>query len=395
MTEPIEPVAPIAPTAPAEQATERIGRYRLVSEIGRGAMGIVYRGEDEALGRDVAIKTILASMDAEEQAGYLARFRQEAKALGGLNHPNIITVYEFGDEAGVAYLAMEYLEGRELRDLIAKKQVDVATAVEIAAEVAEGLAFAHARGIVHRDVKPGNVMVMARNRVKIMDFGIARVRKSDVKTSTGLLLGSPKYMAPEQVIGRPVDNRSDIFSLGVVLYEMINGAPPFNADDIPAIMYQVCNNKPPPPSARNLGVTRSLDLIVARAMEKEPEARYQDAAAMAADLRACLPEIASGAMPGEPVASMVSLEELGSPAPSTAPAAAPAGLAGLHLATRIDSAAALARLAEPRGEDRRLLAPSMGPTPFLRRWLTDGPLLAALAINALAVAAAWYIAYLS
>jgi eukaryotic-like serine/threonine-protein kinase len=378
----------------AEQAGERIGRYRLVSEIGRGAMGIVYRGEDEALGRSVAIKTILASMDAEEQAGYLARFRQEAKALGGLNHPNIITVYEFGDEGGVAYLAMEYLEGRELRDMIAKKQLDLTTIVEIAAQVAEGLAFAHARGIVHRDVKPGNVMVVGGNRVKIMDFGIARVRKSDVKTNTGLLLGSPKYMAPEQVIGRPVDNRSDIFSLGVVLYEMIAGSPPFHADDIAAIMYQVCNNKPPPPSARNLGVPRALDLIVARAMEKEPEARYQDAAAMAADLRACLPEIASGAMPGEPVATAAAVDEtLAAAAP--APAPAPAGIAGLHLATRFDSAAALARLAEPRGEDRRLMAPATGPTPIVRRWLGDGSLMAALAMIAAAAAVAWYVAYLS
>jgi serine/threonine-protein kinase len=377
---------------PAQRAAERIGRYRLHREIGRGAMGIVYLGEDEALGRSVAIKTILASMDAEEQAGYLARFRQEAKALGGLNHPNIITVYEFGDEGGVAYLAMEYLAGRELRDMISKKQLDLVSAVEIAAQVAEGLAFAHSHGIVHRDVKPGNVMVIAGNRAKIMDFGIARVRKSDVKTHTGLLLGSPKYMAPEQVMGRPVDSRSDIFSLGVVLYEMLAGSPPFNADEIPAIMYHVCNTKPPPPSANNLGVTRALDLIVARAMEKEPEARYQDAAMMAADLRACMAELASGTPRSdtEPPAMVESFDSL-----AVVAAPAPAGVAGLHLSTRFDSAAALARLAEPRGEDRRLMSPSMGPAPILRRWLTDGPLMAALALNAAAAAAAWYVAYLS
>ena len=390
MTETTEPLQPGG--QPAEQPGERIGRYRLVSEIGRGAMGIVYLGQDEGLGRGVAIKTILASMDAEEQAGYLARFRQEAKALGGLNHPNIITVYEFGDEGGVAYLAMEYLEGRELRDMIAKKQLDLVTAVEIAAQVAEGLAFAHSRGIVHRDVKPGNVMVLQGNRVKIMDFGIARVRKSDVKTHTGLLLGSPKYMAPEQVMGRPVDSRSDIFSLGVVLYEMLSGSPPFNAEEIPAIMYHVCNTKPPPPSATNLGVTRALDLIVARAMEKEPEARYQDAAAMAVDLRACMAELESGTAAGDASAAAM-------PDPVAAAAAvaapAPAGIAGLHLAARFDSAAALARLAEPRGEDRRLMAPVSGPTPILRRWFTDGPLMAALAMIAVAAAGAWYVAYLS
>jgi len=367
-----------------QQPTERIGRYRLVSEIGRGAMGIVYRGEDEALGRSVAIKTILASMEADEQAGYLARFRQEAKALGGLNHPNIITVYEFGDESGVAYLAMEYLEGRELRDLIATRQLDLTTAVDIAAQIAEGLAFAHARGVVHRDVKPGNVMVVEGGRAKIMDFGIARVRVSDVKTHTGLLLGSPKYMSPEQVMGNPVDHRSDIFSLGVVLHEMLTGAPPFAGDDIPALMYQVSTATPAPPSTKNLGVTRTLDLIVARALEKQPETRYQDASAMAADLRACMPELANyapGGM-GEPAGPAV-------PVP-VAPAA-PTGVAGLHVSNRFDSAAALQRLAEPRGDDRRLMAPVTGPTPLLRRWFLDGPLMAALLLVAAAAAGAWYI----
>jgi serine/threonine-protein kinase len=372
-----------------EQTLERIGRYRIVSEIGRGAMGIVYRGEDEALGRSAAIKTILASMDSEEQAGYLARFRQEARALGGLNHPSIITVYEFGDEGGVAYLAMEYLDGRELREMIARKQLDLHTAVDIAAQVAEGLAFAHARGIVHRDVKPGNVMVVEGNRAKIMDFGIARVRISDVKTQTGLLLGSPKYMSPEHVFGRPVDNRSDIFSLGIVLHEMLTGVPPFTADNAPALMYQVCNAQPMPPSAMNLGVTRTLDRIVARALEKEPEARYQDAGAMGADLRACMPELASG-MPGE-----ASAVEAPVATPASLAAPTPAAIAGLHVSTRFDSAAALLRLTEPRGEDRRLMSPAAGPAPIVRRLLLDGPWMAALAMIAVAAAVAWYIAFRS
>jgi serine/threonine protein kinase len=373
-----------------EQPSKHIGRYRMLSEIGRGAMGIVYRGEDEALGRSVAIKTILASMESEEQVGYLARFRQEAKALGGLNHPNIITVYEFGDEGGVAYLAMEFLEGRELRELIATRYLDLTTAVDIAAQIAEGLAFAHARGVVHRDVKPGNVMVVEGNRAKIMDFGIARVRTSDVKTQTGTLLGSPKYMSPEQVLGRPVDHRSDIFSLGVVLHEMLTGAPPFMADDIPALMYQVCNAKPAPPSAKNIGVTRTLDLIVARALEKEPEARYQDAGAMAADLRACMPELANGVPGGIGEATVPITALAGATAPARA--ATPAGIAGLHVSKRFDSAAALLRLSEPRGKDRRLMSPVAGPAPILRRWLHDGPLMIALALIAAATAAALYIA---
>jgi len=370
-----------------QPSSERIGRYRVITEIGRGAMGIVYKGEDEALGRSVAIKTILASMDTTEQAGYLARFKQEAKALGGLNHPSIITVFEFGDERGVAYLAMEYLEGHEVRDLIAQRKLDLASAVDIAAQVCDGLAFAHGRGVVHRDIKPGNVMVIEGNRAKIMDFGIARVRSSDLKTQTGLMLGSPRYMSPEQVLGRPVDHRSDIFSLGLVLYEMIAGVAPFGGNDIHQIMYQICNGQAAPPSAANPAVTRSLDIIVARALEKDAAARYQDAAAMAADLRACLPELAGagvapavaapGALPGEGtiVAATVVMP-----------------IAGMHVLARFDPEAALKRLSEPRGEDRRLMSPSMEPLPLIQRWLADGALMAAFAVIAVAVAAAAYVA---
>jgi len=374
-------------TSPGQVSEERIGRYRIVSEIGRGAMGIVYRGEDEALGRSVAIKTIIASMDSIEQAGYLARFKQEAKALGGLNHPSIITVFEFGDERGVAYLAMEYLQGHEVRDLIDTRKLDLAAAVDIAAQVAEGLAFAHSRGVVHRDIKPGNVMVIEGNRAKIMDFGIARVRTSDLKTQTGLMLGSPRYMSPEQVLGRPVDHRSDIFSLGLVLYEMIAGVHPFSGNDVHQIMYQVCNGQAPPPSAANPAVTRSLDIIVARALEKEVAARYQDAAAMAADLRACVPELAgAGPAPAIPQAGAA----VGEGTIATATVVMP--ITGMHVLTRFDPDAALRRLTEPKGEDRRRMSPSMEPPPLLQRWLSDGPLMAAAVLVAAAVVAAGYIA---
>ena len=374
-------------TSPGHVSEERIGRYRIVSEIGRGAMGIVYRGEDEALGRSVAIKTIIASMDSIEQAGYLARFKQEAKALGGLNHPSIITVFEFGDERGVAYLAMEYLQGHEVRDLIDTRKLDLAAAVDIAAQVAEGLAFAHSRGVVHRDIKPGNVMVIEGNRAKIMDFGIARVRTSDLKTQTGLMLGSPRYMSPEQVLGRPVDHRSDIFSLGLVLYEMIAGVHPFSGNDVHQIMYQVCNGQAPPPSAANPAVTRSLDIIVARALEKEVAARYQDAAAMAADLRACLPELAgAGPAPAIPQAGAA----VGEGTIATATVVMP--ITGMHVLMRFDPEAALKRLSEPRGEDRRLMSPSMEPLPLIQRWLSDGPLMVAAVLVAAAVVAAGYIA---
>jgi serine/threonine protein kinase len=370
-----------------EKPTEYIGRYRVVSEIGRGAMGIVYLGVDEGLGRKAAIKTILASIDAVEQAGYLQRFRQEAKALGALNHPSITTVYEFGDEKGVAYLVMEYLEGKELRALIDSRGLDLASAVEVAAQVADGLAFAHSRGIVHRDVKPGNVMVVAGNRAKIMDFGIARVRTSDVKTRTGMMVGSPKYMSPEQILGREVDHRADIFSLGLVLHEVLAGQPPFDAPDVHAVMYQICNGRSAPPSAANPAVTRALDIIVARALEKDLEARYQDAGTMAADLRACLPELAgAGPAPAAAPAPMP-LE----PASIVGSATVAMPIAGLHLSGRFDSGAGLKRLIEPRGEDRRRMSPIVEPRPLLLRWLSDGTLMAATLLIASAAAAAWYI----
>ena len=375
-----------SPGVPA--AEERIGRYRVVAEIGRGAMGIVYRGEDEALGRSVAIKTILASMDSIEQAGYLARFKQEAKVLGGLSHPSIITVFDFGDERGVAYLAMEFLQGKEVRDLISERKLDLAAAVDIAAQVADGLAFAHGRGVVHRDIKPGNVMVVEGNRAKIMDFGIARVRSSDLKTQTGLMLGSPRYMSPEQVLGRPVDHRSDIFSLGLVLYEMIAGVHPFSGNDVHQIMYQVCNGQAAPPSSANPAVTRALDMIVARALEKDVAARYQDAAAMAVDLRACLPELAgAGPAPATPASGA-------KPGESTIAATIVMPIAGMHVLTRFDCDAALKRLAEPKGEDRRRMAPINEPPPLMQRWLSDGALMAATVLVVGAAIAAAYVATL-
>ncbi|MCL4798732.1 MAG: serine/threonine protein kinase [Burkholderiales bacterium] len=340
-------------------ATEagRIGRYRILGELGRGAMGIVYEAIDDVLDRPVAIKTINMSGDLAERADHEARFMQEARAAGGLNHPNVITVYDVGREQDVLYMAMELLDGEELRDLLGRGRLALATAVELAAQIADGLAFAHERGIVHRDVKPSNIMVMRGNRAKIMDFGIARVRTSDVKTQTGLRLGSPRYMAPEQVLGQPVDLRADIFALGVVLYEMLTGVPPFGGDEVQAIMYQVTTFEPPAPSRLNPAVPTMLDLVVARALAKDPARRYQGAEELAADLRA-------------------SLQAGARATPAAAPAPAPAATAAtavvdrsaftqtmplprrdagaetgprLPLARRFDSSAALRALAEATG----------------------------------------------
>ena len=266
----------------------QLGRYKILGELGRGAMGVVYRGEDPLLNRTVAIKTIILSSDAQERAEYEARFYQEARAAGGLNHPHLITIYDIGREGDTAYMAMELLEGVELRELMKRGRVALPLALEIASQVADGLAFAHQHGVVHRDIKPANVMVIRGRHAKIMDFGIARVRVSDIQTQAGAVLGSPKYMSPEQVTGQRADHRSDIFSLGIVIHELVCGSPPFSASTVPALMHSITIVTPPPPSAVDRSLPGMLDLIVAKALEKEPDARYQDAAQIAADLRACL-----------------------------------------------------------------------------------------------------------
>ena len=274
-----------------------IGRYRILGELGRGAMGIVYEAADDLLGRPVAIKTINMSADLAERADHEARFLQEAKAAGGLSHPNVVTVYDVGREKDLLYMAMELLDGEELRDVLARGNLPLATAVDIAAQVAEGLAFAHERGVVHRDIKPSNIMVMRAWTVKIMDFGIARIRTSDIKTQTGLRLGSPRYMAPEQLLGQGVDRRADIFALGVVLYEMLAGIAPFGGDDVQEVMFRVASFDPPAPSRINPAVPTVLDLIVARAIAKDPARRYQDAQELAGDLRAAKPAAAEAKSP--------------------------------------------------------------------------------------------------
>ncbi len=263
-----------------------LGRYELVGEIGQGAMGTVYKARDPILDRTVAIKTINLTLANEDIAEYEARFYQEAKAAGQLSHPNIVIVFDVGRAERLAYMAMEYLEGRELRSfLMARTPIPIAKALDIAAQVADGLQFAHEHEVVHRDVKPANIMVLNDGAVKITDFGIARLRDNDVKTMTGMILGSPKYMSPEQVSGKRADSQSDIFSLGVVLYEMVTGASPFVADNVHGVMYQTMNFNPPSPRTLNRELPEIVNLIVAKALAKSVENRYQHAREMAADLR--------------------------------------------------------------------------------------------------------------
>jgi eukaryotic-like serine/threonine-protein kinase len=288
-----------------EQA--QLGRYVIESEIGRGAMGVVFKATDSVLQRPVAVKTVNMTLEKDHADKYEARFYQEARAAGGLNHPNIVTVYDAGKAGDVVYMAMEYIQGVELRSLFVEGQaMGVPQALSIAAQVAEGLGYAHQAGVVHRDIKPANIMVVADGPVKITDFGIARMRSAADLTQTGVMLGSPKYMSPEQVIGKRADHRSDIFSLGVILYEMLTGAAPFNGENVTALMYQIVNFAPPAPSSVNPQVPEMLDFIVAKMLAKPLEERYQDAREVGRDLRECERGLAA------PMTSTLS----GRPAPS-------------------------------------------------------------------------------
>jgi serine/threonine-protein kinase len=353
----------------SEAELKQLGRYRLVAELGRGAMGIVYQAEDPLLNRTVAIKSIILMDDPAVRAEYEARFFQEAKAAGGLNHPNLITIHDVGREGDIAYMAMELLQGTDLRELMARGRLPLPLALEIMAQAADGLTHAHEHGVVHRDIKPSNIMIVRGQIAKIMDFGIARVRASDVKTQTGALLGSPRYMSPEQVTGQPADRRSDIFSLGVVLHELAAGAPPFAAPTVTQLMHQIATATPRPPSATNPALPAMLDLIVAKALEKQPGARYQSAAELAKDLRACLADLAGreGARPAADEA-MVAIDAQPAPAAGldveldrtrnearkegeSATSAIIATLSGqgpsLSLSRRFDSTEAFLRLAGP------------------------------------------------
>jgi serine/threonine-protein kinase len=266
-----------------------LGRYEITETLGRGAMGVVYKAHDPLIERIVAIKTVAcAGLSEKEAEEFEQRFFREAKSAGRLNHPNIVTIHDVGRSNELAYIAMEFLSGQSLRALLnAGTPLSFERIIEIVSAVADGLAFAHAQGIVHRDIKPANIMVLENGVVKIADFGIAQLPGGSL-TMTGAVLGSPKYMSPEQVAGQKADGRADVFSLGTVLYEMLTGLSPFSNDNLHATMYQVVNKLPPAPSTCSPGLPKEFDAIVARAMAKDPADRYQDAAEMATDLRRML-----------------------------------------------------------------------------------------------------------
>ena len=264
---------------------QQLGRYQIVDKLGEGAMGVVYRAFDPMLERVMAIKTIRLDLAPAEHEDFEQRFFREARSAARLNHPAITTIFDAGRVDNVAYIAMELLEGQDLRHLIVKDgRPDPDRIAAIIARVAEGLDYAHEHGVVHRDIKPGNIMLLKNGQVKIADFGIARLQTSS-HTMTQMVIGTPKYMSPEQILGKAVDGRSDIFSLGVVLYQLLTATTPFEGDTVTTVMYKVLHEPAPRPSTLAPNLPSGFEYILARALAKNPDDRYQRAAEMAADLR--------------------------------------------------------------------------------------------------------------
>ncbi len=275
-----------------------LGRYAVIGEMGRGAMGIVYKGLDTKINRTVAIKTLrLTNFDGDALGETKARFFREAESAGLLTHPNIVTIYDCGEEHDLAYIAMEYMDGDDLDDYTKKDRLlPLRECLSIVSQVADALDYAHDRGIVHRDIKPANIMrIEASMEVKVTDFGIARLTSSS-RTKTGLVLGTPSYMSPEQIAGKKVDGRSDIFSLGVVLFEMLTGQKPFNGEDMTSLMYHIAGENHPSARRINPKIPPVVEKIIDKALEKDPEKRYQKAGQMGRHLKkvvARIDEIAS------------------------------------------------------------------------------------------------------
>ena len=262
---------------------QAIGKYRILSRIGQGAMGEVFKAHDPLLNRMVAVKTISSSLGTEHELR--RRFLREAQSAARLNHPNIITVYDFGEEEGQIYMAMELLEGSDLKDLISSHGLtDLDQKLDIMEQICEGLAFAHSMEVVHRDLKPGNVHVHHGGQVKIMDFGLARLGASEM-TRTGMVMGTPHYMSPEQVRGEKADARSDVFALGAMFYELLAGRKAFDGDSMHTVLFQVLQEEPEP--LRNwVDLSPILAEVVEKALQKDASARFHDASQMLAGLRA-------------------------------------------------------------------------------------------------------------
>ena len=266
-----------------------LGKYAVEGELGRGAMGIVYRGHDPDLDREVALKTFRKdTLDKSESAELLERFKREAKAGGRLQHPNIVSIYDYGEANDVAYIAMEIIQGQELKELFDQNQrFAPKDAVRLMGQLLDALEYAHRHGVVHRDIKPANLILMPDGTLKITDFGIARLESSTL-TQAGTVLGTPTYMSPEQFMGQTVDGRSDLFSAGVILYQFLTGEKPFAGSSITTIMHKVLKEEPLKPSELNVQVPPAFDAVVKKALAKRPDDRFQSAAEFRAALMAAV-----------------------------------------------------------------------------------------------------------
>ena len=318
-------------TPPAD--LKRLGRYDIVSVLGKGAMGVVYAGMDPRLHRKVAIKTILkSSLDEDTAREYTMRFDREAQAVARLNHPNIVQVYDFGAEGEVAYIVMEFIQGKELKDFFdASERFDIKEAVHIMGELCEALHFAHEAGIIHRDIKPANVMIDSKGRVKLADFGVARItdadRSASEKTQAGAIVGTPAYMSPEQIEGGEIDRRTDIFSAGIILYQFLTGEKPFTGTSTWTIAKKILQDEPVMPSRLNTNISPLFDAIISKALAKNMNARYQNARDLGADLKNALEGKATTDDSDKTIVGSLAFD---ASLPPAAIAATPAGASGSH-----------------------------------------------------------------
>ena len=318
-------------TPPAD--LKRLGRYDIEAVLGKGAMGVVYAGMDPRLHRKVAIKTILkSSLDEDTAKEYTMRFDREAQAVARLNHPNIVQVYDFGAEGEVAYIVMEFIQGKELKDFFdANERFDIKEAVHIMGELCEALHFAHEAGIIHRDIKPANVMIDNKGRVKLADFGVARItdadRSASEKTQAGAIVGTPAYMSPEQIEGGEIDRRTDIFSAGIILYQFLTGEKPFTGTSTWTIAKKILQDEPVMPSRLNTNISPLFDAIIKKALAKNMNARYQNARDLGGDLKNALEGKATTEDSDKTIVGSLKFD---ASLPPAAIAATPAGASGSH-----------------------------------------------------------------
>jgi eukaryotic-like serine/threonine-protein kinase len=342
------------------ETVTKAGRYEIVGELGRGAMGIVYKAVDPVIGRTVAVKTIRLSEEGTglKRAELLTRFQTEARAAGLLTHPNIVVVYDAGEEDGLYYITMELVEGKSLQALLdGGHSFPLPRTLRIMDQTCNALQFAHERNVVHRDIKPANLMLTADDTVKITDFGTAKILQFGSTQQTSHVMGTPSYMSPEQVKGRAVDGRSDIFSLGVMLYEMVTGEKPFPGQNITTVIYKIVNEDPIPPRHIDPSIHPGISSVVMRALAKEPEERYQSCREMLEDLRNYRAQNIAG---GNPNSTMV----MGGGSPAATVVTGNVG--GRGLAGDDPTVVATARSLSAR-------AASPGQTPLVRRTGTIAP----------------------